>query len=433
MSMKAKTVSVVLVLVALAVLLAVWNNLGGGDVAAPDVGATPSAAADEGKPGASEASLPERVAAPDIGAKLDDGAAETPVAKEKQPEPAKAPAGFALHGRVVTQNNKLVAGCRVTCSWPGTNRLVRTDEHGRFTIANCTEQLVSFRVEGDGIERLHQAGVDPGAGDVELRVQAVGEPTATITGVVQDPLGQPLGQLEVKAGRRGQSILDRIAVTTAADGRFTFTPLVPGDWYLTIATEDHPELGKGPVVVGANDVQDVGVLRLAIGGTLQATVRGGDAAGERFRVRRQDGEPSGGSTEHDGGVLQSSLLNAGAYNLTVTGNGTAAQTIAFAIKDNEVTRFDVTLQQGVPQQFEVVVPARAPKGEAIRLRIMRGSELVIAKLVSRATGAPRPPIKANVCVAAGDYKVVVTCGAMTVSQPISVGTQEGPVVRVSLQ
>lgn len=341
--------------------------------------------------------------------------------------------GFQLQGKVLQQDNQPVAGCNVTCSWPGTNRLTTTDALGRFTIANCNEGMVSFRVEGLGIERLLRAGIDPRAGDVELRVKAFGKPSATITGIVLDPHGQPLAGLKVLAGRAGESVLQRIDATTRPDGRFTFFPLVPGSWYLTIDTDNHPEFGKGPIELSADDTQDVGVIRLAIGGTLRATIRSGSASGVQFRARRRDGGPAGGSVQLRAGEIASTRLNPGDYDLTVSGNGTAEQTVGFVIRNDEVSRFDLSLQAGVRQNFAIAVPANATAGDTINLRVMRGDQHVRTRLVGRATGSASKPRKTMIWLVPGDYTATVTCGAFRAVAPFTIGAEEGPAVPMQLK
>lgn len=341
--------------------------------------------------------------------------------------------GFELHGRVLQQDNQPVAGCNVTCSWSGSHRLTTTDSLGRFTIANCTDGMVSFRVEGLGIERLRRAGIDPRAGDVELRVRSVGKPGATITGIVLDPHGQPLTDLLVLAGRAGQSVLHRINATTGPSGRFTFSPVVPGRWYLTIVTKNHPDFGRGPIELAANATQDIGVIRLAIGGTLRATIRSGSASGVQFRARRRDGGAPGGTVKLGVGQLASTRLNPGEYDLTVSGNGTAEQTIPFVIRDNEVTRFELSLQTGVRQRFVIVVPTSATAGDAINLRVMLGEQHVRSRLAGRATNAEDKPRKTRVWLVPGDYTATVTCGKLRAVLPFTVGIEEGPALPLKLK
>ena len=66
-----------------------------------------------------------------------------------------------------------VVGASVFGSWRGGRGSAKTDVHGRFAIANFSQGMVSFVVNGPGIEELRQQGIDSRAGEVELRVRSV--------------------------------------------------------------------------------------------------------------------------------------------------------------------------------------------------------------------------------------------------------------------
>ncbi len=338
--------------------------------------------------------------------------------------------GLELQGRVLREDNTPVAAAHVTCSWPGQMMLRVTDALGRFTISNCPEQAISFRVQAEGTQLLIQPGIDPRAGDVTLRVKSIGRPSAKLTGSVVTPDNTPLANIEVLAGRAGQSVLNRLTATTAADGSFTFDPLVPGSWYLTIATENYPRYQSGPHKLAVDAHQELGTIRLAAGGTLRARIESGDASGVQFRARRQDGGATQGVLDLRANHVESPLLRPGAYNLLIYGNGCAEQTVPFTIRANEQTDLSLALQSGVLQRFEVTAPDLATDSLTVQLVIRRSDQLVRELTVRAVTQNGRT---AKIWLTPGSYTLVASSGTRVATVPFAVGSEEAPALPVQVR
>ena len=341
--------------------------------------------------------------------------------------------GLELHGRVLREDDTPVAGASVFC-WGGSGGIgsATTDAIGRFAIANCPQGTVSVSVEAPGIERLPQQDVDTRSGEVELRVRSVAAPSATMRGRVVDPDGRPLAGLTVEAGRRGTSVALASRATTGADGRFEFGPLVPGTWWLSIDAEGYPGFEDGPIALGADAVHDAGTIQLAKGGTVRARIVAGDPTGVRFQARRAGRFM--GELQLGAGEVVSGLLLPGDCELSVFGNGTAAQTIPFAIRPGEETRLELRLERGVRQRLEVAIPAASvAAGEEVHLLVHRDGALVWRLSRSAPTSAKASLFTEDVWLLAGSYTLTATWGSRRATAPFAVGAEEGPAVSVELR
>ena len=91
--------------------------------------------------------------------------------------------------------------------------------------------------------------------------------TATLTGVVTDPSGGTVPQAEVNLTNTGTS--EKRRVTTAADGRYTFSQVLPGTYELTADTTGFKKYVQQGILLRANDTAELNVT-LQVGSTTES-------------------------------------------------------------------------------------------------------------------------------------------------------------------
>jgi hypothetical protein len=341
--------------------------------------------------------------------------------------------GLELRGRVVRENGAPVAGADVLCRWSGGSGQASTDALGRFTIANCLEGssagTVSVSVLGSEIEELRQVVIDPRAGEAELRVRSVARPSAKLTGIFVDPAGRPLAGMTVLAGRDGESVTRRVQTTTGTDGRFAFGPLVPGRWYLEAVAAGHAKFEDGPIELAVDAAKDVGTLHLIVGGRLRVHIVAGDPSGVQFVAHRRDGGHSYFDLQLGASEIVGQDVAPGDYELVVSGNGTAEQTVPFTIRAAEESRFELRLERGVRQLVEVLVAAEV-RGEPIEVLVQRGDQVVRRKPFGTASADRR---KLELWLARGDYTLIAQSRSRRTEVTMRIGAEESPTLRVELQ
>ncbi|HEU4419754.1 MAG TPA: sigma-70 family RNA polymerase sigma factor, partial [Planctomycetota bacterium] len=177
--------------------------------------------------------------------------------------------GLALRGRVVDDLGAPVAQANVVCDAEGNDRwasVAWTDEAGRFLVAGCPSGR-RFSVEVAAREHLsvQRNGVDPLAGELELRLARDTAPKARIHGRLLRPDGGAAIGGSIRASRYRPQLIEYAEVQ--ADGSFAIA--VPsGEWYVTVDVRNHPEIDAGPQVLEPGATWDLGTLQLSIGGTL---------------------------------------------------------------------------------------------------------------------------------------------------------------------
>lgn len=150
----------------------------------------------------------------------------------------------AAQGRVQDVDGRPVAGAEVSLSASRTRRsvevkgiTVRTDEKGRFTVAQIPANPLDLAFHKQGYARAFVRGtrVSPGAGTADLG-SVVLRPGASLTGRVVDRKGKPIPGAEVFQVEdlarvdeiSGRLASDEAAATTGPEGRFALEDLPAG-------------------------------------------------------------------------------------------------------------------------------------------------------------------------------------------------------------
>ena len=263
--------------------------------------------------------------------------------------------GLELRGQVFDESGKAVfpVMLNVVAAGEGTpwRSSAYTDGQGQFRVRFCPEgRLLSVAIDNGNFVALRQTGIDPLAGDLTLRVQRVPE-SARIRGIVLAPNDNPLSNIRVEVHSdpvgRGRS-----SAATRTDGGFELGPLRAGRWSIRILADGYAAYRSKTLTLEDNATVDAGTIRMHEGGNLLARIMGAQANGLTLFLYDVDGEFAG-SILSTIAPLRSSPLNPGRYRLQVRGEGFAAQTASFSIRDREETELDVAMVRGTSQQFEL--------------------------------------------------------------------------------
>ena len=119
-----------------------------------------------------------------------------------------------------------------------------------------------------------------------LVVTAVGQNSASLSGVVQDPQGNVIGGAKVTITEPTKTI--KFETTTSSEGTFSFPVLQPGTYTLAIEMAGFKQLVKSGLVIETADRKSAGTLMMEIG-EVSATVEvTADAA--QLAIKKESGE-----------------------------------------------------------------------------------------------------------------------------------------------
>jgi hypothetical protein len=342
--------------------------------------------------------------------------------------------GLELRGRVLDDAGAPVPKAMVECmssrpvggSWFAS--FVNTDAEGRFSVANCPEgDTLTVSVRGKEIEELRRTGVDPTAGECELRVRRGQPRSVRIRGTVIAHDGRPVANAWADARRQGTRDSSGM-IATDNDGRFELGPVAPGAWRVFVRSSEHPEFTSEPRELAAEAVWDLGRIQLAQGGTALVQVLG-ERAGVRFQAVDVAETRTWGVDERDG-ALRTSVLAPGAYRLLVSGGSTAVQAVPFAILAGAETQVGVRLQPGTRQRFELELPATLETGDYVRVRVERGADLIGR---ASATVQRGEPCATELQLLPGSYVATAIGKELRARAEFTVGAAEAAPVRLSLR
>jgi RNA polymerase sigma factor (sigma-70 family) len=341
--------------------------------------------------------------------------------------------GLVLQGRVEDENGAPVAGAYVTClggngePWRASRR---SDADGGFRAVGCPPgDLLSIDVHAKGFADLRRSGIAAGATVVRLRLQREAPPSARVVGTVTGVDGAPIANATVIPMRRGTNFSTDLRASDA-DGRFTTGLLSPGSWSLLIEASGWPTFCSEDLVLAAEAVHDLGVIRMLPGGTVRVTVDG-ERTGTRFVVTAAVAAAPQSVLRDVGGALCSDPLRPGAYRLMVSGSDTAAAAIPFTVSTGEVTRLAVSPAKGVRQQVAIDVALLDIPPPWVLLQVHRGTELLARTPVKLAAGQAAT---ASLCLRPGDYTVVADTGDRELARAtFTVGEHEGPPLQLTLR
>ncbi len=268
----------------------------------------------------------------------------------------------ALCGTIRRDGEPVRARVRVEGANRGFAREAMADGEGRYSLELPGEGAYWLSTSGPAgeVARLVRVpATESFVADVEL-------PRGAVSGTLRDALGRPLGDVEVRATRRGGGVELASTTRTRGDGAWTIAGLAPGT-YTIVAGDDSAStlladgereaslvVRTGIVVRGSEHVRDVDLVARRgaplVGRVLDA--HGNVAAGAEIFVRGEDGrflDRLPRACARADGTFTLDDLAPGAYELVATHESQAARA------------------------FRVDTTGGAP--EPVELRLERGCEL----------------------------------------------------------
>jgi len=342
--------------------------------------------------------------------------------------------GLELVGTLVTADGQSLAGVSIHASaesaadagpWYAIDAV---DAEGRFTVADCPEgRLLTLVARGQNIRDARLEHVDPRAGPIEFRVQALPSPSATIKGILVGAEGQPIPHAIVNAYGPDANRIGALTESSES-GSFELGPLVPGKWLVAIDADDWPDATFDWRQVAAHTTWDLGTILLPRGGTVRVRVAGEGELRPRFAI----GDPTltrwASVGPSDDGYLSEPIAG-GPHFLSVRGSGVARQLLPVEVRPGEETVLDVRIEAGHPQRFEFVTsgPLRV-----LHLLLHRGGERLV-DTTYRASAERPVPGHWKCELAPGDYTLTATSETMSGRVQFRVDQGAETTVRVAIQ
>ena len=260
--------------------------------------------------------------------------------------------GTKLTGRLLTKRGDPVVGQRVVIVATGGGARMKvlgsvvTDNQGRFSLARCPDRVGTlFRAKG--FSPAYRMDVDPGAGEVVLRVEKF-VLSVRIKGVVVDPSGKPVAA-GVWPMRRGDGNSLR-KTNDPGTGAFALGPLPPGVHRLMIEAQGLATYRSADRELAADETWDLGTIQLERGGRAKVVFDRsavGDVQGLTLGVVDSDLR---GLTNRQAGadVAYTEQLPAGHYHVVIRGKDIASLAVPVELKTGEETELTVKLTRGSP-------------------------------------------------------------------------------------
>jgi RNA polymerase sigma-70 factor (ECF subfamily) len=334
-----------------------------------------------------------------------------------------------LHGQVVDEHGKAVVMAEIVCEAEGRpfwSKLEVSDQDGRFAVPDCPDgRLLLVKATARQRVPFQQQGVDPRAAELRVQLPLDTSPRAHITGRIVGPEGKRAAGAQVDAMGPPRSSQRELLDVKSEDGSFT-VEVTAGWWQVRIYGTNLPTVFAGKRELEAGGAWDLGTIELVRGGTL--VVRDGGREGriynvydvrEQFRCALYVPGPS----------RRSELLAPGEHLLTVSGADTAAHVLPFMIRAGEETVLEVKPVAGVRQRFEFVPAPAAKLPPWITFAVRRDG-----KLVGYCSNKDRdPPLFGEVRLVPGEYVLTAVTEKVEGTASFTVGSEEGPPVRVTVR
>lgn len=339
--------------------------------------------------------------------------------------------GLALRGQVLDEAGKPIANVDLICEAEGGGarwgHAALIDEEGRFLISECPiGRLLVLRLSASGFVTLERTGVDPSAGELDLRLQRDTSARVRVSGRIVGPDGQVPDKVTVQVVRyRPQQFVS--AQVREGDGSFA-VEVQAGEWLVEVLSSAHPHVWFGPKALQAGERWDLGTIELVRGGRL--VVRGENAAQLEYWILDAN-ERYIDSVDTRVEPPSSELLRPGEYLLLACGAAVRSQALPFAVKADQPTELQLRTAPGVRQVIEFVRPvgaAELPGRVAFELR--RDGRLMAWNTARRRAEGP---LAGEVWLAPGSYSLATREREPRTTATFTVGEAESPPFRIELR
>jgi hypothetical protein len=267
-------------------------------------------------------------------------------------DPVLAPdAGYVVRGRVLDHRGEPWRRARVTLQDSRSQRSAMTStiagEDGCFHQVVPWERVsigISPSLQLSGFPLLVEDDVAADGSEIVLRAPDPALTTATIRGAVMDEEGRPLfAKVHVwhETARMWRGFN-----SDAADGSFVIERVPPGQCTVDVRAADRPWFHAGTLEVAGGAILDLGALRVAAGGRIEAAVRlrDGTAPGE-LKVSVMKDNREAGVAEAADGRLWTGPLAAGEHVLVLTGDRIATRYVRADVQSGATTALEIELDR----------------------------------------------------------------------------------------
>jgi protocatechuate 3,4-dioxygenase beta subunit len=282
--------------------------------------------------------------------------------------------GLPIRGVVLDGDDAPVAGCVVQMSGPQTlgedftmqNTTAGAD--GRFVFENLVAGRYDVQISLPGSNQtptVSERDVQPSRDERTFRVSRAQRCSAWFEGTVVDEAGRPIGDAHVTPYAVGGSggIARAIVTSDAHTGRFRCGPYAPGDYRIQVKAEGLPLVNFPIGAVAADETREVGLLRIARGGTFRMRVSAPPGVALDALDVSCYGTRDGMNlrTTISNGVVTCEPAAEGECVVRLTAKGCMNQVVHVTIVAGQVTELEAALAAGLPLALRIQLPADVRK------------------------------------------------------------------------
>ncbi len=350
---------------------------------------------------------------------------------------AQLVAGPAIRGVALDERGRALAGVEVRAlqmePFAKLAALVYTDAEGRFELSGLLDMTYHVEVHGrhGSMQLARASGVRPGDPALTLRLDPERVPSATVTGVVLDPTGQPAqGRVLIDAkGRTGQ-----LHTELDPEGGFELHPIPPGDYRVSVWPDGWARESREVDALAAHEERSLGTIQLEEPGSVVLQLRrddGGPLDAVQVSAGRLGSSPVFGTIDVDGRVAFE-RLGAGEHYVEVSGPSVRYARRSFVLEGGASLELEIVLSSGARQEFRVHVPAHLPPVEYLSVRVNDSAGHLAAFQSLWKEGGSRL-FTFEQALPPGTYELVLTGDSGSgATLPVEFGDAPGPVVELAL-
>jgi len=282
--------------------------------------------------------------------------------------------GLPIRGVVLDGDDAPVAGCVVQISGPQTlgedftMRNAKADADGRFVFENLVAGRYDVQISLPGPGQTPAASerdVQPSRDERIFRVSRAQRCSVWFEGTVADEAGRPIGDAHVTPYAVGGpgGFARAIVTSDPHTGRFRCGPYAPGDYRIQVKAEGLPLVTFPIGAVAADETREVGLLRVARGGTFLLRVGGPPGVALDELSASCYGKSNGMNlrTTISDGVVTCEPAAEGECVVRLTAKGCMNKVVHVTIVAGRVTELEAALAAGLPLALRIQLPADVRK------------------------------------------------------------------------
>jgi len=233
----------------------------------------------------------------------------------------------------------------------------RSDDAGRFILANLPEGSYDLRAFANGYVQVRRASIQIGAAGTSREARVDMQKALSFAARAEDSGGRPLsGALALLRDGEGDLVLSGSPARSGGDGVLDVQGVIPGTYRMTVSHQAHAPARAVITVLEDGSVSPQPVFRLEKGGKIRVRVSSGrepvdgataeviDDAGEDLMNDAGFFFQEMAMATGPDGILEVGPFPAGVYKVSVTKDGRSSKAEKVAVREGETAEESLTLE-----------------------------------------------------------------------------------------